>query len=86
MAKKFDHDAQRAIKLIEDTGITERAGVLVLIFGRRNHRVVGYLNDNPYNAARAMVQFLVGKYPHARRPAWLRRALAPTARGRPGAE
>lgn len=74
MASKLDldKDAQRVIELVESTGITKRHGVLVLIFGRRHARVAGYLNENPFNAARAMVEFLLEKYPHAKRPAWVR--------------
>jgi hypothetical protein len=40
-----------------------------------NHRVVGYLKGNPYNAARALVEFLVQEYPDAKRPEWLRQIL-----------
>lgn len=76
MARKFEDDARRAIEAIEKTGITEREGVLVLVFGRRKQRVAGYLNDNPYVAALAMVEFLIQRYPNARRPAWVRRLMA----------
>ena len=57
MASNFDEDARRVIELVEETGITKRQGVIVLIFGRRHARFAGYLNANPYNAARAMVEF-----------------------------
>jgi hypothetical protein len=72
MSRKFEDDARRAIESVERTGITKRQGVLVLIFGRRTRAVVGYLNENPYNAARAMVEFLIEKYPDAKRPVWVR--------------
>jgi hypothetical protein len=78
MSKRFKEDARRAIEILQETGIAEREGVLVLIFSRRGRSVVGYLNDNPYNAARAMVEFLVEKYPDAKRPAWVRRILVPS--------
>lgn len=76
MANNFDDDARRVIELVESTGITKRRGVVVLIFGRRRARVVGYLNENPFNAARAMVEFLLDRYPDAKRPAWVRRLRA----------
>jgi hypothetical protein len=77
MATKFMDGARRVIELVKQAGITERQGVLILVFSRRGHRVIGYLNANPYNAARAMVEFLVQKYPHGKPPASLRRAMTP---------
>jgi hypothetical protein len=72
MAKKFADDAQRVIDLVEATGITRRRSVLLLVFSRAKPDVAGYLNANPYDAARAMVEFLLQKYPDAKRPGWLR--------------
>jgi len=60
---------------MKSIGITQRRGVLVLVFNRSGQKVFGYLNANPYNAARAMVEFLVQQYPGAKRPEWLRRLV-----------
>ena len=73
MATKFEKDTRRAIELMKAAGIPKRQGILILVFNR-NHRVVGYLRGNPYNAARALVEFLLDEYPDAKRPAWLRRS------------
>lgn len=73
-AKRFSEDALRAINCIRGTHIPRRRGILVLVFDRKGPRVAGYLNANPYNAARAMVEFLLQEFPDASRPAWLKRA------------
>ena len=84
MSTKFERDARRAIERVEATGILDRQGILVLVFNR-NHRVAGCLRGNPYNAARALVEFLLDEYPDAKRPAWLRRVMAQKRRRRTGA-
>jgi hypothetical protein len=73
MPTKFAQDAQRAINAVLSTGVSRRRGVVVLVFSRRGSRVAGYINDNPYDAARALVEFLLEKYPDATPPAWVRR-------------
>jgi len=84
MPTKLTDDVRRVIELVEATGITGRRGVLVLVFSRSGRGVAGCLNANPYNAARAMVEFPLQKYPNTKRPAWLRRALRKDATGRQG--
>lgn len=81
MATKFEKGARRAIELMEAAGIPKRQGILVLVFNRNRH-VVGYLKGSPYNAARALVEFLIQEYPDAKRPAWLRRAMASSRKGK----
>jgi len=83
MAKKFADDARRVIDLVEASGITRRQSVLVLVFSREKPRVAGYLNANPYDAARAMVEFLLQTYPDAKRPAWLRHATGRRSKRQP---
>jgi hypothetical protein len=80
MATKLEKDARRAIEIMEAAGIPKHQGILVLVFNG-HHRVAGYLRGNPYNAARALVEFLVQEYPDAERPDWLRRAMSSSRRG-----
>lgn len=75
MTTKFAKNASLAIELMKAARIPERHGILVLVFGR-SHHVAGHLRGNPYNAAWALVEFLIQEYPDANRPAWLRRATA----------